>query len=275
MERKVRKRFAFGSNWANFSRQINESNIEIARKSIQTTLGNSSLEGKSFLDIGCGSGIFTVAALQMGANNVYSFDFDNESVDTTLRNLNRFNSKLELNRVHVSQGDILNIKFVEALPQFDIVYSWGVLHHTGNLWKALENTISKISVDGLGIISLYNDQGISSKVWRIIKKLYVNSPVLIQKILISVSILRLWGPTFIKSKIQPSQNSKWQNYKLNRGMNPYVDIIDWVGGYPFEFAKREAVISFLREKGFEARVTKSAKNGIGCNEFLITRSAEK
>ena len=94
------------------------------------------LTGKTFLDIGSGSGLFSLAARRLGAK-VHSFDFDSNSYGCTMELRKRYfdgdgNWKVE-------QGSALDRNYIESLGKFDIVYSWGVLHHTGAMWTALEN----------------------------------------------------------------------------------------------------------------------------------------
>src|SRR5438093_190589 len=121
-------RFEFGKNWAAFLPTLNEERIRIAEGSLKRALQVEDLQGKTFIDIGCGSGLFSLAAVRLGAS-VHSFDYDAHSVACTA----------ELKRSHfpdhpnwtVEQGSILDQEYIGKLGAFDVVYSWGVLHHTG------------------------------------------------------------------------------------------------------------------------------------------------
>jgi len=76
------KKFEFGKNWENFLKIIDEKRIKEAENSLKKLLNLENLKGKSFLDAGCGSGLFSLAAKNLGAE-VYSFDFDENAVNCT------------------------------------------------------------------------------------------------------------------------------------------------------------------------------------------------
>ena len=153
---KKNSRFEFGKNWTIFLQSLNENRIMLAEKSLQEKLNIKSLQGKSFLDIGSGSGLFSLAAKRLGAK-VYSFDFDPYSVNCTTELKEKYFSND--NDWVISTGSVLDDEFMSSLSKFDIVYSWGVLHHTGDLLKALENAALRVSNNGYLFIAIYNDQG--------------------------------------------------------------------------------------------------------------------
>ena len=73
------ERFEFGKNWSQFLSHLNDSRIAEAEQSLRNMLEVDDLCGKRFLDIGSGSGLFSLAARRLGAS-VYSFDYDPRSV---------------------------------------------------------------------------------------------------------------------------------------------------------------------------------------------------
>ena len=65
----------------------------------------------------------------------------------------------------------------------------------------------------------------------------------------------------------------WTEYDKNRGMSRWRDIIDWVGGYPYEVAKPEEIHDFYRARGFTLMKMKCGGVGLGCNEFVFVRDS--
>ena len=169
------KIFDFGKNWINFSKSINEERIELATNSF-TNLSDIDFEKKSFFDVWCGSGLSALVALRLGAE-VLAIDSDAYSIESTKNLLKKFSRN---NNYKIEQKSILDQKFLRKIKKFDVVYSWGVLHHTGEMWKALENCSLKVKKKGKLVLAIYNDQGGASKRWHLIKKIYVSSPKIVK-----------------------------------------------------------------------------------------------
>lgn len=163
------KRFEFGKNWSHYLSVLDDDRIQTAEDSLKTMLGVTRLEGQTFLDAGSGSGLFSLAARRLGAR-VISFDYDPHSVACTEFLKDRFFAND--GNWQVMAGSVLDAEFVKTLGQFDIVYSWGVLHHTGNMWKALDVVRSAVREGGLLFIMIYEDMGWKSRVWRAVKRMY-------------------------------------------------------------------------------------------------------
>ena len=262
------QRFAFGHNWHNYLSLLDNERIDEAVKSLSSMLGMDDLSGKTFLDIGSGSGLFSLAARRMGAT-VHSFDFDEQSVNCTQSLRERFYK--DDPQWQVSQGSVLDKEFLKKFAPADIVYSWGVLHHTGSMWEALENVAPLVKPDGKLFISIYNDQGGRSKRWYKLKKAY-NQYNALQPIILAYGAVRLWLKIFILDALKGDVLRTWKNYKSTRGMSAWYDIVDWIGGYPFEVATPAEIFRFYRERGFilEAMTT---QYGHGCNEFVFRKRA--
>lgn len=264
-------RFEFGKNWSAFLSVLDDERIATAVDSLKTMLEVETLEGKTFLDIGSGSGLFSLAARKLGAR-VHSFDFDSNSFACTQELRNRYFPGDPNWRVE--QGSALDAEYVAGLGKFDIVYSWGVLHHTGEMWRALENAVIPTTSGGKLFIALYNDTGSQAKRWHWIKKTYCRLPSLLKTPFAVAVILPDEAKSLIKSivTLKPANYVRsWTQYKNGRGMNRWYDIIDWVGGFPYEVATVDEIFDFYKARGFSLTKVKSKGVGLGCNEFVFER----
>jgi SAM-dependent methyltransferase len=263
-------RFEFGKNWGQFLRALSDDRIETAERSLQTLLSMKDLNGKSFLDVGSGSGLFSLAARRLGAT-VHSFDFDPDSVACTLELKRRYFPGDT--RWQIEEGSVLNESYLRAMGQFDVVYSWGVLHHTGAMWKALESVASLIKNGGKLVIAIYNDQGGGSRRWLLVKRAYNRLPSWTRGLVLWPAFVRLWGKTMLRDLLLGNPLQSWNRYGRERGMSPWRDVVDWVGGYPFEVATPEAIFEYFSSRGFRLTKLKTCGGGHGCNEFVFERNS--
>lgn len=267
-------RFEFGKNWEQFLLILNEERIKLAEDSLLRMLEFNSLEGKTFLDIGSGSGLFSLAAKRLGAK-VHSFDFDPQSLACTAELKRRYFPNDS--NWQVESGDILNKEYLKNLGKFDVVYSWGVLHHTDDMWNALHNTSEMVSNDGSLFISIYNDQGMQSKRWLRIKRLYNALPNGLRWLVWLPMLIKLWWRNSLRDLlVERKFFSTWRNYAYveARGMSAFRDVIDWVGGLPFEVAKPEEIFDFYYKRNFQLVKLKTCGGGLGCNEFVFKKSVK-
>ena len=231
------QRFAFGKNWQNFVKRVDRSRLDAARNSLTSMLERSDLHDLDFLDIGSGSGLFSLAARSLGAR-VYSFDYDPQSVASTLTLKQQYFE--DDTAWHVEQGTVLDPNYLAQLGQFDIVYAWGMLHQTGNMWQAFDNIIPLVKDKGILFISIYNDQGWKSRYWKGVKRWY-NQHFVAKLVMITAHLPLLAARILVRALTG--------RLKLGRGMSLWHDYLDWLGGYPFEVARPEEILDFSRKRG--------------------------
>lgn len=266
--------YNFGGNWQKYIRELSCS----SRDDLQLSLGISRfhlvrflspddegghsdddrpvLQNLSFIDIGCGSGIHSAAALFSHARHIISFDQQEGSVSSTaalrhqlMENDNSFSDR----SWDVYLGDVL---IQSDLPEVlaDVVYSWGALHHTRDLWTALENScrLVKPPEDGGGLllVALYAREMVRDPdYWIYIKQLYLAVDDLARG-----KMERDYGWWILREQVMQKGRNPFQmaeDARLQRGMNFWTDVkdwLDWLGGYPIEFSEAAEVIRFVQQR---------------------------
>lgn len=264
--KKLDSHFAFGENWASYAKLIGEPQIKQAKEGLIKLIPADDFKGRSFLDIGCGSGLHALAAARLGVARVVGVDIDPNSAATARHVL----SEHALN----TPWQIENISVFDLTPQqfgvFDIVYSWGVLHHTGDMWQALDKAAALVAPGGLLAVAFYRKTYLDP-FWKLEKRLYTNAAPFVQNI-----IKCCYTNAFRFARAITRQGSfpdYLANYTSRRGMDFDHDVHDWLGGYPYESAlapevdRHLAALSFKAERVF-ARPKSSGIFGSGCDEYV-------
>lgn len=284
-------RFAFGKNWSEFLQSLDEERVEQAIVSLRSLLqldaqDDRPLAGKRLLDIGSGSGLFSLAAIHLGAD-VVSLDIDRDSFQCTLDLKNRFQEAVPAESEprkdgspiiapdwQVLHASVLDQQAMDGLGEFDVVYSWGVLHHTGRMVEAIDAAAASVNQGGWLAIAIYNDQGGGSRRWHAIKRGYHKVPAFVRPVYVTL-VAGIYELKFASARLARGRNplpfADWRAKKNDRGMSAWHDWVDWIGGLPFEVATPEAIIMPLRKKGFVLENLRTVGSGWGCNEYVFQR----
>jgi 2-polyprenyl-3-methyl-5-hydroxy-6-metoxy-1,4-benzoquinol methylase len=265
------RRFGFGDNWRRFLDRVDERRITEAEQSLKALIGLDDFHGLSFLDIGSGSGIFSLAARRLGAR-VSSFDYDPAAVECASILRQRFFPNDA--QWSITRGSVLDSTFVASLGTFDIVYSWGVLHHTGAMYKAVAQAGARVKPGGLFVFALYRKTRLCG-FWVREKRWYNGASQFTQRAArtLFTALLRLAFALQGKSFAQYVAG-----YHSMRGMDYTTDLHDWMGGYPYESIRPSQVSELMSRLGF-AFVRGNIKPysvgifGSGCDEYVYRHFA--
>ena len=252
--------FTFGLNWLDFvNERINEKIIESSLTKINEWFDNGNLlKGKNVIDIGCGSGLHS---LNLGrySKSITSLDVDENCIKSTKLLKEKYSQKYNINNWEIIHKSILDSDVIK-LPKYDIVYSWGVLHHTGNMWQAIDNAAKLCKDNGILFITLYSAYEVYFP--TLIYKLKFNNASKFQKI-------KMISDRVMLAKHRQKDNEHW-NRLTSRGMNVYNDIVDWCGGYPYEVATTELICKYLEPKGFKI-IKKYDPSNKACHEWMLQK----
>lgn len=253
--------FDFGANWQAFSADhIDERRLAVAAQSLQRLLQRDTLSGERVLDVGCGSGLFAIAAHGLGAARVVGIDINPRSVAASRENLERLAPGTP---IEFHQASALDRQAMANLGQYDLVYAWGSLHHTGSMWEAIRNTAGLVARGGTLVLAIYN-RHLTSPAWDDIKWLYNHMPAPVQRLMALLFAVVIYVAKFAVTRRNPLEKE--------RGMDFWYDVVDWIGGYPYEYAAPAEIERFVTCFGLRLRHMVPAQVPTGCNEFVFERA---
>lgn len=254
--------FDFGANWSDYSRDVLDAGrLDAAAASMAELIGADAILGKRLCDVGSGSGLFSLAAARLGAASVVGFDINARAVEVARANLQRLIPEAA-GTVSFVQGSALDAGFIDGLGRFDTVYAWGSLHHTGQMWPAITNASRLVGPDGTFVLAIYNRHW-TSPIWTPIKILHNVAPRFLKSLANVLFGGLIYLAVLLKTRSSP--------LRKERGMDFWYDVIDWLGGYPYEYAGIAEVRGRVEAMGFRLEKVVPPRVPTGCNEFVFRR----
>lgn len=268
----VSTHFEFGRNWKSYvDNVVTQRSIDAAEQGLERLISRDEIIGKSFLDIGCGSGMTMLAALRLGAGEVHGMDIDPQAIGATHSLLGHFADGSNWSAKTMSVFDTTSL----AAGRFDVVHSWGVLHHTGAMWEAIDLARRLVAHGGLFVLALYR-KTMFCPVWRLEKRIYSRSPRPIQ------SVARLIYKATCSIRLVSKGENPWRYSRSygqsRRGMDWDHDIHDWLGGYPYESVSQQEMLTYARNHDLEvikviAEPPFLGVFGSSCDEYVFRKGA--
>jgi 2-polyprenyl-3-methyl-5-hydroxy-6-metoxy-1,4-benzoquinol methylase len=277
-ERALDQHFAFGENWQSFLATVTPETITQAERSLSRLFPDGALRNKRVLDVGCGSGLSMLAALRLGAARVHGVDLDPRSVAA---------ARALLGEHAPDQPWSLDVRSVFDLspvtagaPEapatgalYDVVHSWGVLHHTGAMWDAMDRAVALVAPGGLLAIALYRRTPLCG-FWKAEKRFYASAPPAAQSM-----VRALYKAAYAAGLLATGRNPVRyvREYTSARGMSWHHDVHDWLGGYPYESVTPAEVTVWLDTRGFdpvrvfERPAAAAGLFGTHCDEYVAVR----
>ena len=272
--RSLEGQFSFGQNWQQFVHRgrLSMYGLLSSVREVRGFFGTAGLQGLRVLDLGCGSGLSSLAFRLLGAH-VVSADVQEESLEAAKSMKSVFIPHVpgrndEDHAWTFKKLSALDAWSLAAIQPFDVVYTWGVLHHTGDVWQAVHNAQLPLADDGLLIVAVYAEEFYDEKENIIMMKQFYRNASVKQQEHLDIAVGLFWLRPLLHSGKNPFEVLR--NFSEMRGMEFWTDVRDWLGGWPTEFISTSAMLSFARRMGLHCINVR--RNG-GNTEFAFTRPA--
>jgi 2-polyprenyl-3-methyl-5-hydroxy-6-metoxy-1,4-benzoquinol methylase len=268
-KRELASHFAFGENWLSFQAGVAEASVAEAERGLAKLLPREEITGRGFLDVGCGSGLSMLAALRLGAREVIGVDIDPASVRAARALLGRHAPG---GNWRAEEASVLDLS-PETHGRHEVVHSWGVLHHTGAMWDAIDRVCRLVAPGGRLALALYRRTPFCP-LWTREKRLYARAHPAVQA--------AIRGPFKAALLLRVAAGGRnpaayVRDYRTRRGMDWGHDVHDWLGGYPYESVRPAELRTFLADHGLDVvRAFEEPTVGLfgsACNEWVAASPA--
>jgi SAM-dependent methyltransferase len=253
--------FSFGKNWMDYNKQVTPLEIENAKEDLEKWVGKDNVTGKRILDLGCGSGIHSLCLYDLKPKELVSFDYDPHSVTATRQYWEKKGKPADWKLL---EGSVLDRTFIDQLGKFDLVYSWGVLHHTGDMWQAINNALTLVADNALFYITLYKDDNYAHSIK--VKEAYNASSPSGKRWMTYKEIMKIMARRALTFR-----NPFSWNKSMGRGMNVYHDLIDWLGGLPYEAVSEDEMLQWGLKNGLQLKRIFCSNGKGSCNYYLFQK----
>lgn len=239
--------------WKNLTNDKFKQSVDLIRKRLKINkFSELQFKNKIVLDVGCGSGRFCVLASSLQAKKVYGIDSSKINIDYNKKKFKKFTN------IKFLFGDNTNLKIKRNFS--DITISQGVIHHTTDMFKSLNELIRVTKKGGKILLLVYGEHGMR---WSLIKKLRPISNIIGKKEIIKImkknnfpsnNIKNFIDDLFVPIQVQTGINHLTKYLKEKRlkvkiwNKNNTLDHEQNIEKYLEEFKKLKKIFNSLENK---------------------------
>ncbi len=215
---------------------------------------------KRVLDGGSGSGMISVAFAVMGAD-VTGVDVTPKCVENGCKNADLFGVQCRFLKRNLLSLDLCG-------ETFDIIYNWGVLHHTQDARKSFTNLAKHLKPGGEMIVAVYL-KTVLSGFWNFLRIFYQESPQVFKTLFLNTGSIFLNGVDYFNNLFFNKERY------MMRGTNNKEILNDWFGVPYRTFHTYEEVFEWFRENGLEYQLVNSATGRFKSTSNFVVRGSKK